>query len=477
MNRYMPDDRRPPTSAHESLADLTVTQARAAIIAGELEPGEYHAALARVSAGDAASHRAIVTATSRSEAHAGTGPLAGIPLVVKDNIDVRGEVTSAGTPGLLQNVARRDAPVVARLLQAGATITGKTGLHELALGATSNNPFQGVAGNPWDHRRIPGGSSGGTAVAVACGHAPAGLGTDTGGSVRIPAALCGIFGFRPSVSRYPAGGVVSLSPTRDAVGPMARSVDDILLLDSILAGVPVDRLGRPDRIRLGIVDEFIADLDPDVEDAFAAASDSLRAAGAELVRVTLADVIDGARSIAAPIVLGEANAGLEHYLQSSGEISLSSVLAAVQSHDVQVLADRFADGARRGLTAELERRDRLRADLLTAASGADVMAFVYPTVPAVAPLIGDDDMMPHVGRNVPTFETLIRHGDLGGTLGMTGISIPLGLGGRTGLPVGMEIAAPDGGDDAVLALAVEAAPVIARQIAPTAIRGRSKGVG
>ena len=169
-------------------------------------------------------------------ARTGRLPLSGIPLAIKDNIDCAGMPTAAGTAALRDAVPRADAPVVARVIDAGALAAGKANMHELAFGCTNDNGFFGPARNAYDPSRIPGGSSGGSAVLVASGAVPAALGTDTGGSVRIPAALCGLVGFRPTHGRYPSGGVVPISPTRDTVGPIARTVADVMLLDEILSG-------------------------------------------------------------------------------------------------------------------------------------------------------------------------------------------------------------------------------------------------
>ncbi len=167
-------------------------------------------------------------------------PLVGIPVAIKDNIDTSDLPTSGGTRALLTSRPSRNATVVERLLQSGGLIAGKTNLHELALGGTNHNAVTGPCRNPWNPLRIPGGSSGGSAVAVASRMVPAALGTDTGASVRLPAALCGVVGFRPSTGRYAAQGILHLSPTKDTVGPMARSVADVALLDALLAEDPTD---------------------------------------------------------------------------------------------------------------------------------------------------------------------------------------------------------------------------------------------
>ena len=164
------------------------------------------------------------------------GALHGLPILIKANIATANVPTSAGTPALRDYRPASDAPVVARLFSAGAILLGKTNMHELAYGITSNNGAFGAVHNPYNPALIPGGSSGGNGAAIAARMCPAGLGTDTGGSVRIPAALCGIVGLRPTVGRYSGAGIVPLSRTMDTAGPMARSVEDLVLLDSVITG-------------------------------------------------------------------------------------------------------------------------------------------------------------------------------------------------------------------------------------------------
>src|SRR3954453_5829376 len=233
---------------------------------------------------------ALATAAEVDEGR--SGPLAGLPIVVKDNINTRDYPTSGGTPALHGVHPRTNAPSFEALFKAGAIIIGKTNLHELAFGITSTNlsPFAGPVRNPYDTTRIPGGSSGGTAGPIAAGIVTCGLGTDTGGSTRIPAALTGIVGLRPSVGNGGAqrryndpNMVVPISHTRDTVGPMGRSVADVALLDSVITG---SRLAGAEPLRgkrFGIPSSFWSGLDRDVENVMKVARQKLEGAGAVFV--------------------------------------------------------------------------------------------------------------------------------------------------------------------------------------------------
>jgi Asp-tRNA(Asn)/Glu-tRNA(Gln) amidotransferase A subunit family amidase len=219
-------------------------------------------------------------------------PLFGLPIPVKDSVNTRDYPTTGGTPALRAFRPQADAPVVAALKAAGALVLGKTNLHELSYGWTSNNLAFGAVRNPYDHTRIPGGSSGGTAAAIAARLAPLGIAEDTEGSIRVPAAFCGIAGFRPTTGRYSTEGCVPISPLFDQVGPHARSVADLVLFDSVVTReAPLAPAASLRGVRLGVArDYWFAGLDPEVERITADALRRLEDAGAVLVEAPLPGV-------------------------------------------------------------------------------------------------------------------------------------------------------------------------------------------
>jgi aspartyl-tRNA(Asn)/glutamyl-tRNA(Gln) amidotransferase subunit A len=225
-------------------------------------------------------------------------PLAGLPVSIKDLFDVAGERTLAASRALDDRPpAERDAPVVARLRAAGAVLVGRTNMTEFAFSGVGINPHFGTPGNPFDRRLVPGGSSSGAAVSVADGCAVVAIGSDTGGSVRIPAALCGLCGFKPTQERIPRDGVIPLSATLDSIGPLANSIACCAIADAVMAGEPaVNTLWAPaaapvDALRLGVPQSYVLDgLADEVARAFAAACSALSRAGARISDVPLAEL-------------------------------------------------------------------------------------------------------------------------------------------------------------------------------------------
>ena len=209
--------------------DITAEAAVTALLARADRLKDLNVFISVNRTGALAAARAIDLGRKANKAKLAPRPLAGLPLIVKDNIDAAGIPSTAGCRGLAENRPAKNAPVLAPLLAADAILLGKANMHELADGITSNNAGYGAVHNPYNRDLIPGGSSGGTAAGIAARIAPAGLGTDTAGSVRIPSSLCGVAGLRPTAKRYPLDGIVPLSHTRDTPGPIARTVADVAL--------------------------------------------------------------------------------------------------------------------------------------------------------------------------------------------------------------------------------------------------------
>ena len=393
-------------------------------------------------------------------ADVGDGPLSGVPVAVKDNLDTLDFPTTGGTPALAASRPGRDHHAVARLREAGASVIGKTNLHELALGITSNNAFFGPVRHPDDTSRSAGGSSGGSAVAVATGVVPFALGTDTGGSVRVPASFCGIVGWRPTVGRWGSGRGVPISHTRDTAGVLATTVADAALVDEIVTGEP-QALPEARRLRLGIPRPgFYDDLDPATADVMRRALDRLADGGVELVETAVADAHELDAECGFPIVFHEIARDLPDYLASlpgpERDLTFADVLERVASPDVRGALELAASGAvdeaayRQALDTRACLRGAYAAALQHPAGPLD--ALVYPTVPLVAPPLGDDATTELNGRQVPTFLTVIRNTGPGSTAGMPAVSLPAGATGA-GLPVGPSLEAVPGGDRRLLAAA------------------------
>jgi len=400
-------------------------------------------------------------------------PLAGIPVAIKDNIDTSDLPTSGGTRSLLDARPQRNAPVVDVLLQAGALIAGKTNLHELALGGTTNNAVTGACCNPWNPLRIPGGSSGGSAVAVAARMVPAALGTDTGASVRLPAALCGVVGFRPSTGRYASPGILHLSPTKDTVGPMARCVADVAWLDGLLAN---DRLHLPNvslkGLRLGIPrGDFFEGADPHVLAVIEQALDTLASEGVVCVTLDVPDLKQHNDATGSSLVMFEMMQSLPAYAKAQG-LSMDALLAGVGSLDVARILSRQLGHERVTATAyaaALARRQKLQAAYARHFADHRLDALIFPTCLMTAPLIGQDDKVHLGGRQVPTFQTLIRNTDPGSNAGLPGISLPAGLTAE-GLPVGLELDGALGTDRHLLAVAAAIKRILPRLPRPPVVQ-------
>lgn len=359
------------------------------------------------------------------------GPLHGIPISFKDLIDVAGVPTTAASRVLRDYVAAADAPIVARLREAGAVFLGKTNLHEFAFGTTSEDSAYGPVRNPHDPARSPGGSSGGSAAAVMDGQGHASIGTDTGGSIRIPAAACGCVGLKPTLGELPCEGIVPLSWSLDHVGPIARSVGDAWILYDAMRGAPRlvapgARAGavRPPRVG-ALGGYFIEWLEPGVRTAFERALGRLAEAGA---RVEPREVGGASRTSGTylRIQLPEATA----YHAATLEREPGSYTPPVRSrlemgHDVTAVE---YVTAKRDAAA-------LRADVDAALAGCDLLAL--PTLPILAPRLGSASL-DLAGEPVPVRALMLRLTQLFDLTGHPAISLPCGDS-PSGLPVGLQL--------------------------------------
>ena len=372
-------------------------------------------------------------------------PLAGLPVTIKDLYDVAGETTMAGSVACEgEPAAGADAPAVARLRSAGAAILGKTNMTEFAFSGVGINPHHGTPRNPADAAlaRIPGGSSSGAAVSVALGLAVAGLGSDTGGSIRIPAALCGIVGFKNTARLTPREGALPLSTTLDTVCAMTRSVADCLLVDGVLAGAPLKvRRRQPAGLRLAVPQAVVlGDLDPAVAAAFSRALTRLSAAGAQIVDIPL-DELAEIPKLNAPGGFSAVEAFAVHH---------ERLARSRERFDARVAA-RIATGAATTAQQYIAMHDNRRgwiARVESALQGFD--AVLMPTVPLLAPeiaplLVSDDAFFKANGL-------LLRNPFAINYLDGCAFSLPCQAEGE--LPVGLMCASVHGDDAALAAVAL-----------------------
>jgi aspartyl-tRNA(Asn)/glutamyl-tRNA(Gln) amidotransferase subunit A len=388
-----------------------------------------------------AARAAADAADARAALGVSLGPLDGAILTIKDLFDVAGEPTRAGSKVLAEEEksAAVDAPVVRRLRAAGAVIVAKTNMTEFAFSAVGANPHFGTPGNPADRARVPGGSSAGAGVAVADGMCEIAIGSDTGGSVRVPAGLCGIVGFKPTKRRVPADGAFPLSYTLDSIGPLARSVADCAKADAVMAGedfAPLEPLALAG-LRFGVPEGLpLEHLDETVAEAFAAAIKRLDRAGARIVRE---------------------------------KISLFAELAEANPYGVLTQAEGYAvhrDRLKRR-AADIDPNVRARIERGQSFSAADYVdivrvrerfvramdqrlaafdTLIMPTTPIVAPTIAEiADPKVFVARNV----ALLRNTSLVNFCDLCAISLPL----RAALPVGLMLVVRHGHDRDLLRIA------------------------
>ena len=437
----------------QDLAFRSLTDIARAITARELSPLEVvEATMQRIAAVNPVLNAFIsINEQALDEARAAesalqkgrAGPLTGIPISLKDLILTRRGLTTAGSRIFGEGLpSDHDALVVQRLRRAGAVIAGKNNLHELALGVTNVNAHFGPARNPWDPARVAGGSSGGSCVAVAAGLGYGSIGSDTRGSIRIPAACCGVTGLKPTYGLVPVTDVIPLAWSLDHVGPIARSVADISALLSALVGGRAAAgysraLSRPvEGLKMGICEYFLRDLDPEIEQAVQAAIEVFRQAGVTIRDVALPE-LEGSHGSSALITVTEAATYHEQGLRERPD----GIGTAVRER---------LEGAHRYTAVDRVRAERHQVAVTQAFDRAfeEVDILIGATLPAFPTVIGTDALTIR-GREtnlLAEFPRLTAPANLGG---VPALSLPAGFG-AAGLPIGLQLMAARNDEESLL---------------------------
>jgi len=470
------------------MIELSASAAVAAMRAGEMTALDYaEALLARCAAGAALNAfitldpDAVRAAARAADAHRAAGgvlgALHGLPIPVKDSVNTAGIETTAGTKALRGWIPARDATTIARLKAAGALVLGKTNIHELSFGWTSSNLEFGAVRNPHDPSRIPGGSSGGTAAAVAARMAPLGVAEDTQGSIRVPAALCGIAGFRPTTGRYPTDGTAPITPLFDQIGPHARCVADLALFDAVVSGdmEPIEPAALAG-LRIGLDRNFFFDgIDAEVAALTEQALARLAAAGAVIVEAP-APGLDGVIPVAMAIQVHDVVPALERYLLESGApVDFETMFAGVSADVAAVFTQMALRGAPSAITGELYAaagdvaRPALQQAMAAWFAEHRIDAMLLPATMVAATPIGDQSNIEIGGLSVSFTTAIARNISPASTLGLPALVLPCGLT-AGGLPLAIELDGPAGDDRRLLAIGMAVEAVLGPLPAPV-LRG------
>jgi aspartyl-tRNA(Asn)/glutamyl-tRNA(Gln) amidotransferase subunit A len=438
----------------KELLRLTLAEAARLVKAREVSPVELvDASLERIAAVDPklAAFIRVFEKEARQVAKAAElmvmaghdlGPLHGIPVALKDNVALRGFPTTAGSRILADWVPDQDATVAARLRQAGAIFVGKLNMHEFAWGGTSDNPHYGTVRKPWNVERFPAGSSGGSGAAVAARACYGAIGTDTGGSIRLPSAINGIVGIRPTYGRVSNHGIVPLAWSMDTAGPMTRTVEDCALMFGAIAGhdprdAATGRAAVPDYtdglrsgiegLRIGIIPGyFFHHLQAPVHAAVTRALDELVRAGAQLVEVDIRN-IHGNISAQLTIEAAEPSTYHQRWLRERPDDYGDDVRTLLEVGEL-LLATHYLQAQRY--------RSLLRSEFLDAFRRVDV--FVCPTLPFTATRIGEMKVVIDAGQEEEMLSAIMQFTGVPSLTGLPSLNVPCGFD-PEGMPIGLQI--------------------------------------
>lgn len=458
------------------LTALSAVDAVRSLVQGDIKAEDYCRALLRRC--EAGAHLnafisirpelALATANEcdrKRRSGAKLGRLHGLPICIKDSVNTVDFPTTAGTPGLHHFQPGEDAPIVRALRDQGAIVLGKNNMHELSWGYSNNNEAYGAVRNPYDPTRIAGGSSGGTAASIAYRMAPLGVAEDTEGSIRVPAALSGIAGFRPTTGRYDSAATAPTTPLFDQLGPHARTVSDLFLFDAVLTGTSLDLSPPPLKgIRLGIVRSYFwTRLDPEVERITAAALDGLQRAGIELVEDDFPELDRLIKLVTRPVQYHDFRPTMTRYLAQYNTGLTFEELIAKASPEMQSITESMIAANGSNFVSDRQYDEILKVHLpalhamyRSYFARARVAAIVFPAAiipaPSLQSLTREADMRVIVGGEWMSFDAAIsRNIAPGSTAGLPGLVLPAGLTGD-GVPVALEFDGPWGSDRRLLTL-------------------------
>ncbi len=411
--------------------------------------------------------RALLQARSidrRLQAGEDPGPMAGMPYLAKDNIDTVGFATTAGSAVFRNNFPQSDARLIADLAGHGAVLLGKANMHELAMGGTTSNPTFGICRNPNDVRFVPGGSSGGSGAAVSAGLAPLALGSDTAGSVRIPAAFCGVAGLRPATRSYvekdyPDAGLLPCSNDLDTIGPIARTVADLDFIDRVLTNRSVSAPPDPRELSIGIPGAYFCDfLEAPVAKTFETNLRRLESAGIRIRAVDLTAIVETAVPQFHTLLAAGLCEDFVRFLNSGSYPTLEQVRAQLRGADVKAVLYMVLSEppTREAVQLAREGRARLQRDLAELMSIEKLDCLAWPTSPILPPAIQElgDRADPRIVIDDVDFSlnwTMVRNTIIGSSLGAPSLSVPAGRS-ANGLPIGMELLGPLGQTGRLLAI-------------------------